>query len=99
MYTVRVRPLTTASWENAETHLRRAVELDPDAIVHHLELGRMYLWTDRPVEARTSLLKSRRLPVLGPEDVIFKREAGELLQELEEGGGNAGVPPFDGVTQ
>ncbi len=85
--------LRSASWESAEEHLKRAIELDPDAILHHLELGRMYMWTDRPAEARTRLLLAMEIPVDDPMDLVSRREAQELLQELEEGGGNASVPP------
>ncbi len=76
--------LRTASWESAEVHLNRAIELDPGAILHHLELGRMYMWTNRPAEARTRLLRAMELPVDDPMDRASRREAQELLQELNE---------------
>ena len=85
--------LRTASWESAEAHLNRAIELDPGAILHHLELGRMYMWTNRPAEARTRLLMALELPVDDPMDRVSRGEAQKLLQGLEEGGGNASVPP------
>ena len=91
--------LKIASWESAEAHLNRAIELDPGAILHHLELGRMYMWTNRPAEARIQLLRALGLPVDDPMDRASRREAQELLQDLKEGGGNASVPPFFGMTQ
>jgi tetratricopeptide (TPR) repeat protein len=91
--------LKTASWESAEAHLKRAIELDPGAILHHLELGRMYMWTDRPAEARTQLLNALDLPENDLMDRASRREAQELLQELKEGGGNASVPPLIGMIQ
>lgn len=90
--------LRVASWESAEAHLKRAVELDPGAVLHYLELGRMYMWSDRPAEARTQLLRAVELPVDDLMDRASRREAQELLQELEEGGGNASVPPLLGMT-
>lgn len=90
--------LRSASWESAEAHLKRAIELDPDAILHHLELGRMYMWTNRPAEARTQLLKALELPVDDPADRVSRGEAQQLLQGLEEGGGNASVPPLIDMT-
>ena len=91
--------LRTASWESAEAHLKRAIELDTGSILHRLELGRMYMWTNRPAEAQTQLLTALELPEDDLMDRASRREAQELLQELKEGGGNASVPPFIGVTQ
>jgi len=43
-----------ASWEEAEAHLRRAVELEPDAPHHHVELARILKDRGRKGEARAA---------------------------------------------
>lgn len=71
-----------ASWEAAERHLRRAVELDPDGIIHRLALGRILLDLDRADEAREQLERVLELPSREPADELHKREADGLLQEI-----------------
>lgn len=71
-----------ASWEAAERHLRRAVELDPEGIIHRLALGRVLLDRDRPEAAREQLERVLELPATEPTDELHKREARELLQEI-----------------
>lgn len=71
-----------ASWDAAERHLRRAVELEPDAIAHHLELARVYVATDRTDEARAALRRVLELPSATAEDPRHKEVAQRLLREM-----------------
>ncbi|MFW6193484.1 MAG: tetratricopeptide repeat protein [Gemmatimonadota bacterium] len=75
-----------ASWDEAERHLRRAGELEPDRIVHPLELARVYLETDRPEEARSALERALTLTPMDGQDCAYLAEARRLLEE-ELGGG------------
>lgn len=67
--------LESASWEIAEKHLERAVELDPTWLVPHLDLGMTYLYTDRVGLAEAELERAIALPVRHPGDRMFKQEA------------------------
>ena len=71
-----------ASWEEAERHLVRAVELDPHFLLHRLELARIYRDTDRPERARALLEEILERPAVEPTDPLHKQEAQELLRKL-----------------
>jgi tetratricopeptide (TPR) repeat protein len=71
-----------ASWEAAEHHLRRAVELDRDNVLFRMELGRLLSERDRAQEARTHLEAAVTLPLQGPADFLARDAARELLHEL-----------------
>ena len=69
------KALGSASWELAETELRRAVELDPTWLVPHLDLGMLYLYTDRRALAEAELERAVDLPIRHPGDRVFRQEA------------------------
>ena len=69
------------SWEDAERYLTRAVELRPEYILFHLDLGRMYLSRKRMEEARIHFRRALELPLLEPPDDRFQRIAERLLAE------------------
>lgn len=71
-----------ASWDRAEHHLSRAVELEPRALVHRVALARLYLDLDRADEARTELRAAVGLPTTQPTDPVTRDEARELLRIL-----------------
>lgn len=71
-----------ASWEEAERLMRRAIELDPNGSMHHLELARILIDTDRPEEARLELGRVLDLPVREPIDPLHHQRAQELLRQL-----------------
>lgn len=72
-----------ASWSDAERHLRRAVELEPDAPIHRVALARVLVDVDRPDEAREQLRHAVDLPVTEPTDPVVLDEARTLLTELD----------------
>lgn len=74
--------LGEASWEAAARHLERAAELEPDRMVHHLELGRVYRERDRPAEAVERLRRVLELPPRDFHDCVYQREARELLEAM-----------------
>ncbi len=63
------------SWEDAERYLKRAIELRPEYILFHLDLGRMYLHRKRMEEARIHLQRVLELPLLEPPDIRFQEIA------------------------
>lgn len=71
--------LGEASWEKAARYLRRAAELEPGRIVHHLELGRVHLERERPEEARAALETALSLRARDYHDCVYRAEARELL--------------------
>lgn len=71
-----------ASWTEAERWLQRAIELEPDAVIHRLALARVYLDLDRRAEAREQLNRAVELPTTQPTDPQSRREAEELLRDL-----------------
>jgi hypothetical protein len=80
---VRNRALRESSWDLAELHLRRAVELWPDNVLFQLDLGQLYRRRDREDEARAVLERVPAMPSVHPPDDVFKEAARHWLRELE----------------
>ena len=74
--------LSRASWKDAERYMTRAVDLDPDFVLYHLDLGKLYVKRDRVEEARAQLQTVLKLPVVHPPDTTFQRQARQLLSEI-----------------
>ncbi len=75
-----------ASMENALADLKKAVELEPAYVNHHLELGRTYLQLKRKAEAIHELERAVNLPPTGsPLDPRYQAEARELLARTRKG--------------
>lgn len=71
-----------SSWESAELHLRRAVDLWPDNVLFRLDLGQLYMrrgWRD---EARVVLEQVTGMTSIHPPDDVFKDTARRWLEEL-----------------
>jgi tetratricopeptide (TPR) repeat protein len=71
-----------ASNEEAERLFRKAVELAPERVSHHVELGRTYAALGRKDAARTELRKGLGLPNREKDDPESKRRASETLAGL-----------------
>ena len=69
--------------EEAVEHFTKAVDLDPDHIEHHLELGRTYKFMKNDDMARSSLEQVLALPEVDEDDPEFKEEAKQLLKKLK----------------
>jgi len=75
-----------ASMDNAVADFRKAIELEPNYVNHHLELGRTYMQLKRWAEARAELEKAIALPpTSNPRDPRYQQEARELLAKLPKG--------------
>ena len=74
--------INNTTWEDAERYLTRAVELSPDYILFHLDLGRMYLARDRKDEARSQFQRVLELPAIEPPDIRFQVIAQRRLKAI-----------------
>ncbi len=79
-----------ASMDNAVADLRKAIELEPDYVNHHLELGRTYQMMKKPDAARAEFEKAIALPpTSSARDPHYQSEARELLAKLPKQKGGA----------
>lgn len=74
--------MPSASNEEAERLFRKAVELAPRRVAHHVELGRTYAALGRKDEARIELRRGLGLPNREKDDPESKRRASEALAGL-----------------
>lgn len=73
-----------ASMDNAVSDFQKAIEIEPDYVNHHLELGRTFLEMNRKADARLELEKAIALPpTSSPRDPRYQSEARELLKKLK----------------
>lgn len=71
-----------ASWQQAVSYMERAVAVDPDRIVHHLDLGKIYADVGDKAKAQAQLdlaVRGRRIDFNDP---AYQREAQSALQKL-----------------
>ena len=71
-----------ASNQAAVENFKKAIELKPDYINHHLELGITYEMMDQTDLARKEFEKCLSLPVSSAKDKEHKEKARELLNDL-----------------
>ncbi|MFC1500186.1 tetratricopeptide repeat protein [Candidatus Zixiibacteriota bacterium] len=74
--------LPSASNEEAVRLFQRAIRLEPDVILHHLELGKTYLEMREKALARAEFETVLRLPVVYHLDPSRKETARRLLSEM-----------------
>jgi tetratricopeptide (TPR) repeat protein len=73
-----------ASMDNAVADFQKAIELEPNYVNHHLELGRTYLEMNRKDDARRELQRAVSLPpTSSPRDARYQDEARTLLKKLK----------------
>lgn len=70
------------SWEKAEIHLTKAVEVSPDFVLYQFDLGQLHEKRGRDVEAAAYLEEAVRLPAVQPIDPLVQEMAASLLQEI-----------------
>lgn len=76
--------LGAANKEDAISFMKKAVELNPEFIHHHLEMGITYLrYKDREA-ARAEFRRCLELPSKRPLDEKYKAEAEKYLAELDQ---------------
>jgi len=72
-----------ASEENAIAAFKAAIELKPNHINHHLELGITYEMMDMEEEARKEFQTCLDLPKSASGDTKYKKDAQERLEDLD----------------
>lgn len=74
-----------ASWEEAERHLEAAVALAPERVLHHLDLGRLYVARRKPDEARAQFRWILEHTPVDFNDDVYRRTAESALNMLGPG--------------
>jgi tetratricopeptide (TPR) repeat protein len=73
-------PVTTN--EEAEKCLLKAIAINPNRLMHYIELGRIYTEMGRKEEARKNLEKGLAMPNKDHDDPEMKEIGKETLQKL-----------------
>jgi len=74
--------LPAAKYEDAERCFLKAIELNPNMLMHYIELGRTYAQMDRDAEARKFLTKGLAMPDTEKDDPETKQRGREILKKL-----------------
>ncbi len=72
----------SASWAQATRYMQDAVAVEPDRLVHRLDLARVYRDTKRVDDARSEYLLALRAPLTDPNDEMYRRAAELELKAL-----------------
>lgn len=73
---------STASWAEAQRLMEKAVKLDPDRLVHHLDLGAIYADRGNNAKAREQFAFILAAPLREYNDPMYKRKAAADLKKL-----------------
>jgi tetratricopeptide (TPR) repeat protein len=71
-----------ASWNEAQRLMEEAVRVDPDRLVHHLDLGAIYADRGNKLKAREQFELIIRAPVREFNDPLYKKKAADRLKNL-----------------
>ena len=74
--------LGSASWAEAIRYMELAVAVEPNRLVHYLDLGRVYRDAGRLNEARTAFQAALRAPLQDANDDRYRMSADEELAKL-----------------
>ncbi len=74
--------LPTATNEEAVKCFEQAIKLNPNRLMHYIELGRTYAQMKRTTEAQTFLKKGLAMPDTEKDDPETKRQGREVLAKL-----------------
>lgn len=78
------RVFSEASWDKAVSYMERAVAIDPERIVHHLDLGKIYADRGDKAKARDQFEIAARGRRIDFNDPAYQREAQAALAKLGE---------------
>lgn len=76
------KTFSEANWKDAAAYLERAAALEPERIVHRLELASVYADTDNKAKAREEYQTVLRLKPADYNDKHYQQQAERALQEL-----------------
>jgi Flp pilus assembly protein TadD len=74
--------LPKGSNEEAERDMKKAIELNPNRLMHYIELGRIYAQMGRKDDARQFINKGLAMPDSEKDDPETKQRGKETLQKL-----------------
>jgi tetratricopeptide (TPR) repeat protein len=74
--------LPPARFEDAKVCFEKAISLNPNRLLHYVELGRTYADMGKPAEARKNLLKGLSMPPTEKDDPESKERARQILETL-----------------
>jgi tetratricopeptide (TPR) repeat protein len=74
--------LGSASWAEAIRYLELAVAVEPNRLVHHLDLARIFRDAGRPNEARAAYQAALRAPLQDANDDRYRQSADDELKKL-----------------
>jgi len=74
--------LPVTSNEAAEKCLLKAIEINPNRLMHYIELGRIYVQMGRKEEARKNIEKGMAMPNKEKDDPEMKEIGKQMLQKL-----------------
>jgi tetratricopeptide (TPR) repeat protein len=74
--------LPKGSLAEAESALRKAIALNPDRLIHYIELGRIYANMGRKADARKYIEKGLAMPEVEKDDAEMKARGREVLEKL-----------------
>jgi len=74
--------LPAATYEDAVKSLQRAIELNPDRLIHYIELGRTYAQMGRNEDAQRLIKKGLAMPNVDKDDPDTKQRGRETLAHL-----------------
>lgn len=72
-----------ASNEESVKFFKKAIELNPDRLVHYVELGRTYAQMGKNEEAKAMISKGLSMPNRAQDDAETKRRGRKTLEELD----------------
>ena len=74
--------LGSATWAEASRYLELAVAVEPNRLVHHLDLARIFRDAGRPNEARAAYQAALRAPLQDANDDHYRQSADDELKKL-----------------
>jgi tetratricopeptide (TPR) repeat protein len=77
------RVFDSANWDEAQRYMEQSVAVDPDRIVHHLDLARVYAARGNSAKAREHYEHTVRGARTEYNDAHYQREAAEELRKLK----------------
>jgi len=79
---LRYGSIPTAKFEDAAKCFEKAIELNPNRLMHYIELGRTYAKMNRPDEAKKLINKGLSMPNTEKDDPETKQMGKEVLKSL-----------------
>ena len=76
------RVFGSASWKEARRYMEASVEIEPERIVHRIDLGGVYLDVGEKAKAKTEFETVLRLPSTDVNDGVYKSQAKAALSRL-----------------